>query len=118
MKGAHRTIDELTRDGGDGLPPADEHETTWLFTCCDCGKRWADPPSIVSGCGCGSEEIVGHQFDADDYRELRFSGTISRWFDCPECNAQINRGSGTRPYDCPHCGIDGRRLTENTEESE
>jgi len=74
MKGAHRTPEELTSEPGEPLPPADEHETTWLFTCCECGRRWADPPGPVTGCGCGSEQVVGHTFDAEQYRELRFSG--------------------------------------------
>ena len=63
-------------DGGD-LPLAedpDKNSRVWLFTCCNCGKRWADPPAPVAGCSCGSEQIVCHRFDHDIYRNLRIHG--------------------------------------------
>jgi len=77
MKGKLRTMDELTSDPGERLPPADSHDTTWLFTCCLCGRRWADPPSVVVACGCGSEQVVGHEFTDTEYRNLRFTRSVS-----------------------------------------
>lgn len=73
MKGKRRSIDELQSEPGEPLPPGDEHETTWLFTCCECGKRWADPPGPVTGCSCGSEQVVGHKFDQEQYWTLQLS---------------------------------------------
>lgn len=65
-----------TVPGGEGLPPSDhEGENTWLFTCVECGRRWADPMAPVASCDCGGEGI-GHQFDHDEYRRLR-------WFSDP-----------------------------------
>jgi len=71
-----RSADEMTRAGGERLPPQDNQDNAWLFTCCSCGRRWADPISPVVGCSCGSEQVVGHQFSADEYRSLRFEGKI------------------------------------------
>ena len=64
-------------DGGEGLPLFDEtdkEDRIWLFTCCLCGKRWANPPAPVAGCGCGSEQIVCHRFDSEAYRSIRANG--------------------------------------------
>lgn len=59
------------------LPYADETDKegrVWLFSCCSCGKRWANPPAPVSGCGCGSDEIVCHRFDHETYQNIKYHG--------------------------------------------
>lgn len=63
--------------GGETLPLTDgpdRNGQVWLFTCCGCGTRWADPPAPVSGCSCGSDEIVCHRFDHDVYLNIRAHG--------------------------------------------
>jgi len=63
--------------GGEGFPFCDETDKegrVWLFSCCSCGKRWANPPAPVSGCGCGSDQIVCHRFDYEDYRSIKTNG--------------------------------------------
>jgi len=72
-----RTPDEMCREGGEGLPPQDELDTAWLFTCCRCGKRWADPIAPVVGCSCGSEQVAAHQFTKEAYHALRFEGAVT-----------------------------------------
>jgi len=39
----------------------------WLFTCCQCGRRWVDPPGPPHRCSCESTEIVYHKFDPETY---------------------------------------------------
>jgi len=69
----------MTRAPGRGLPPAGPHgDIVWLFTCVECGRRWADTPGPVTGCSCGSEDVVGHRFDREDYRALRRDGRVGR----------------------------------------
>lgn len=72
-----RPVEVMKCEADEGLPPADPMDITWLFTCCGCGRRWADPPGPVSGCGCGCDQVVGHKFDADRYNELRKHGRIT-----------------------------------------
>jgi hypothetical protein len=75
-----------TRPGGEGLPQSDhEGEAVWLFTCVECGRRWADPAAPIAGCGCGGD-AVGHQFDHDEYRRIR-------WFSDPRTPEVIDGAS-------------------------
>ena len=83
--GGHMTREHWanTRPGGDGLPAATgEGDRTWLFTCVDCGRRWADPAAPVAECGCGGN-VVGHHFEHDEYRRIR-------WYDDPRQAAEVN----------------------------
>lgn len=43
----------------------------WLFTCCSCGRRLADPPMPPGGmnCGCGGDYVC-HRFDPETYYRL------------------------------------------------
>ncbi|WP_435098510.1 hypothetical protein [Halarchaeum sp. P4] len=66
-----RSPSEWQADPGERLPASGPHGKVWLFTCCECGRRYADTPGPVSACGCGSEQIVCHRFERDDYRRLR-----------------------------------------------
>ncbi|WP_323192872.1 hypothetical protein [Halostella sp. PRR32] len=76
-KPPQRPEKHFRRDGGEGLPPVRHQDTdsTWLFTCVECGRRWVTPPGPVIGCSCGGD-VVGHQFDTDDYRTLRREGSL------------------------------------------
>lgn len=68
--------------GGEGLPTAqdtDRDGRVWLFSCCRCGRRWANPPAPPSRCRCGSEQIVCHCFDTDDYDAIRLYGVPREW---------------------------------------
>lgn len=64
------------RDGGEGLPVPmhDQRAKVWLFTCRACGKRWANPPAPVAGCGCGSEDITCHRFRQEEYLNIKRFG--------------------------------------------
>lgn len=115
---ARRKRDPLwIRDGGDGLPVPDAHDADkfWLFTCCQCGRRWVDPPAPVSGCGCGSEEIVCHRFDPDDYWAIKHHGDPRVRTDGGTAQTDLGRDPTTREVArcdtdddkrpvCPDCG--------------
>lgn len=72
-------FDWITEDGS--LPDSEnkvdgEGELdVWLFTCCGCGTRLADPPGPPSGmdCACGGD-FVCHVFRAEAYRNIRLYG--------------------------------------------
>jgi len=105
------------RDGGDGLP-VPEHDGAdqfWLFTCCECGRRWVDPPAPVSGCGCGSDQIVCHRFDPDAYWAIKRHGDPRARTDGGVAQTNLGRDPTTREvashdHDednrplCPDCG--------------
>ena len=71
-----RDIEDLSASGGEGLPIDDDHELTWLFTCVECGNRWADPPGPVTGCSCGGH-VVGHKFSKSEYDQLLMDGRLT-----------------------------------------
>jgi len=61
-------------DGGNGLPsPNRKARTVHLFTCINCGRRWANPDMPVSSCGCDGD-VVSHEFDPDEYSRIRLFG--------------------------------------------
>lgn len=68
-----------SRAGGEGLPvPHDsDADQYWLFTCCQCGRRWVDPPGPPVRCSCESTEIVCHTFDPQTYWKIK-RGELTR----------------------------------------
>jgi len=64
------------RAGGEGLPISDDYDADefWLFTCCNCGRRWVDPPGPPRRCSCESTDIVCHRFDPQTYWNIKRYG--------------------------------------------
>lgn len=58
-------------NAGEGLPtPYSNARVIVLVTCISCGRRWANPPTCVSSCGCGGD-VVHHEFGPVEYANLR-----------------------------------------------
>lgn len=82
-EGAPRhTSPKWISEGGEGLPPSankkrnlEEDIDVWLFTCCSCGRRLADPPGPPADmeCRCGGDYTC-HRFDQAEYSRIRWYG--------------------------------------------
>lgn len=122
---------QWSRAGGEGLPiPHDvDADQFWLFTCCNCGRRWVDPPGPPHRCSCESTEIVCHRFDPETYWNIKRYGDpeppvtdggrelvgpndepATPEFECAWCGVAYY-GSGAAEQCCRDIAVDGGELT-------